>query len=96
MNHTPKHSLYDIKLKSMTNAIDILKKTCVFMHRAMAKRYKCKLTHCKGQIRKTIEDIILMFVCFLITTTLKFIIMGLPGDWEGHEFVEERDMNIVE
>ena len=46
--------------------------------------------------RNTIEDIILMFVCFFINTVLKFIIMGLPGEWKEHDSFEERDMNVVE
>ena len=37
-----------------------------------------------------------LFVCFLIKTTLKLIIMGLQGEWKVHVSFKERDMNIVE
>ena len=37
-----------------------------------------------------------MFVCFFINTVLKFIIMGLPGEWKEHDSFAERDMNVVE
>ena len=33
---------------------------------------------------------------YLIDTTLKLIIMGLPGEWEEHESLKERDINVVE
>ena len=56
MNHTPKHGLYGIKLKRMTNAIYILYKKGVFMHKTIAKRSKGIYTHCNGLVRKTVED----------------------------------------
>ena len=36
-----------------------------------------------------------IFIC-LIDTTLKIIIMGLPGEQKEHESLKERDMNVVE
>ena len=45
---------------------------------------------------KKYDKVGLLFVCLLINTTLKLIIMGLPGEWKDHESFEERDMNVVE
>ena len=39
---------------------------------------------------------VVTFVCFLINSTLKSIIMGLPGESKEHSSFEERSRNVVE
>ena len=43
-----------------------------------------------------VKDLFIYLFIYLIDTTLKLIIMGLPGEWKEHESFKERDMNVVE
>ena len=50
-------------------------------------------------VKQIVEEGFIGFIylfIYLINTTLKLFIMGLPGEWKEHESFKERDMNVVE
>ena len=56
---------------------------------------KIRVTFCTLIFNVKGLSVIYLFI-YLIDTTLKLIIMGLPGEWKEHESFKERDMNVVE